>query len=749
MTPPFVLTILLVLSLAVPSAAADAARGRVVDPDRRPVAGAVVLLDGPLGVRSLRTDAAGEFTIPSVPAAAYRVLVDIPGLVADPTFVRMPQDAGRTFDVTLRVAPVSEAVVVSAAQVPTALSESPATSTVISSDDVVVKQIETVSDALRTIPGFTVARSGGRGALTSVFPRGGESDYTLVLVDGMRANTFGGGFDFSLLPFGNVAQVEVIRGPQSAVFGSDAIGGVVQVRTVNGGPADGFASVEGGGQGTWHGRAGGHGSVGRWTFGGGFEGTSTDGYTGVAPADGETVTNDDWRSTTAAGSVGWSHGPATLVRGDVRWLDADRGNPGPYGSNPIGAFPGVNTVARGLDTDRQAGLAARMPWGHLLEGRIEQRLQATVADLDNRYHDTYGDSRFRTRRVTARAQTDIAAAAATGVTFGVETLGERAQSTYVVGEAGREVPVERQVTGLFGEVRQDFATRASVTAGLRVEFIRRDALEGDPSPYTMRPAFPQDSVTSTNPRVTAAVALWRDSRGVTLSRLHASAGTGIRPPDAFEIAFTDNPSLAPERSRSLDVGVTQSVGDRLETDLTFFDNRYDDLIVATGSQSNISRYRTDNISNARARGVELSGTWRGPRGLSVRAAYTWLDTAVLAIDRTTSAPPPFTVGDPLLRRPRNQGSLGLTWATSRASAFVESRARGTVLDVEPNYGTFGGLFTAPGFVVVDAGGTCQMARRADVYARVMNLLDRPYEEILGYPALGRTGVIGVRVALRP
>ena len=87
---------------------------------------------------------------------------------------------------------------------------------------------------------MTVARSGGRGALTSVFPRGGESDYTLVLVDGVRANAFGGGFDFSLLPFGDVAQVEVVRGPQSALFGSDAIGGIVQVTTRQGGPPTGL-----------------------------------------------------------------------------------------------------------------------------------------------------------------------------------------------------------------------------------------------------------------------------------------------------------------------------------------------------------------------------------------------------------------------------------------------------------------------------------------------------------------------------
>ncbi len=710
---------------------------------------ATVLLDGPLGVRTVHTDAAGEFTVPAVPAVSYRVLVDAPGLTADATSVRMPADAGRTFEITLRVAPVSEAVVVSASQVPRPLSEAPATSTVITAADVRLRQIESVADALRTVPGFTVARSGGRGALTSVFPRGGESDYTLVLVDGMRANAFGGGFDFSLLPFGDVAQVEVVRGPQSAVYGSDAIGGIVQVTTTHDGPGDGSASLEGGGQHTWHATAGGHASRGAWTFGGGAERTTSDGFTGIAPATGETVTNDDWRSATAAGSVGWTHDPATNVRGTFRWLDADRGNPGPYGSDPIGAFPGVNRVARGQDTDRTGGMSTRLPWGHVLQGRVEQRLQLTVGHLDNRYHDTFGDSRFTTRRVTARAQTDIAATPSTGVSFGVEALGERARSTYIVGGSGEQVPVERRVAGLFGEVRQDLGPRASLTAGLRVESIRRDALAADPNPYGPRPAFPADSVTSVNPRIAATVAVWRDGQGLVRTKVHGSAGTGIRPPDAFEIAFTDNPSLAPERSRSVDLGVTQAVTGRVEADVTFFDNRYDDLIVAVGSMSDVSRFRTDNISNARARGVELSATWRGPRGFTARGEYTFLDTTVLAVDGTTAAPPPFSVGDPLLRRPRHQGSLGLTWATTRVSAFAEARSRGSVLDTEPNYGTFGGLFQAPGYSVVDLGASWRLWGRSEVFARVMNLLDRPYEEVYGYPAIGRTGMVGVRVAVRP
>ena len=187
------------------------------------------------------------------------------------------------------------------------------------------------------------------------------------------------------------------------------------------------------------------------------------------------------------------------------------------------------------------------------------------------------------------------------------------------------MPIERRILGAFGEVRQDIGARASLTGGLRVDAIRRNALEGDPNPFGPRPDFADESVTSVNPRFAGKVVAWQDGRGVARTTLRASAGTGIRPPDAFEIAFTDNPDLKPERSRSMDVGVSHVVVPQVTVEATAFFNRYDDLIIAVGqSFADASRYRTDNISNARARGVELEGAWRGraasPRGSSTRSS---------------------------------------------------------------------------------------------------------------------------------
>jgi outer membrane cobalamin receptor len=233
------------------------------------------------------------------------------------------------------------------------------------------------------------------------------------------------------------------------------------------------------------------------------------------------------------------------------------------------------------------------------------------------------------------------------------------------------------------------------------------------------------------------------------TRLRTSAGTGIRPPDAFEIAFTDNPSLKPERSRSFDVGVSQGlVGGSLAVDVTAFFNRYDDLIVAVGrSLRDASRYRTDNISNARARGLELSVAARSAAGIDARIAYTFLDAAILAADRAIgNAPSPFKPGDALLRRPRQQVTFDLAILGRRTSAYVRFNGRGRVLDVDPTFGSFGGLLTAPGFFAADAGAAFHLTSVFEIYGHVTNLFDRKYEEALGYPATPRTGTVGVRIA---
>ena len=743
----FVFAFVFGVSAAVPAHAATL-RGTVVDPQGHPVSAVRVDVVGPLGARHVYTDASGTFSVVDLPAGAYRVLADAEGFSADAQSITVAATDERTLSIPLTVGRVSESVVVSAAQVEVAQSEAPASVHVVTAETLRARQIDNFGDALRAVPGLSVARSGGRGALTSLFPRGGESDYTLVLVDGMRLNAFGGGMDLSQLALANVERIEAVTGPQSALFGADAIGGVVQVVTMHDGPVRVEGLAEGGSESTSRALATTSGSAGVWNWSGGFQRSASDGFTGTA-ADGEQVSNDDWWQRQSSGSFGWQPSPTGFVRLNARRLESERGAPGPYGSDPIGVFPGVDTIARGNEDDRQIGLAAQHGWGQVLAGRMRQRYALSYDHLENDFLSSFGTSEFLTKRVDFRTQTDIVLSGATTLTAGLAAQGEQARSTFITGTQAEEVPVKRSTTGLFAELRQDVGPSVSITAGLRVERIQRSALEESPDPFSPRPAFPDDVVWSTNPRVTAAWSAWRAGDGRTLTRVHGSAGTGIRPPDAFEIAFTDNPDLKPERSRSFEVGVTQWLGTLpIDVGATYFHNDYDDLIVAVGgSLEGASRYKTDNISNARAQGVELSGSWHSAWGLGLEAAYTWLDTEILAVDQTKLAPPPFKVGDPLIRRPKNQASLEAIYNRGRVVAFFDVGGRGETLDVEPNFGTFGGLFPNKGYVVANTGVTVHVHRTVDAFARVTNLFDRSYEEVLGYPALGRSAIGGLRFAL--
>ena len=715
-TFPLIWTAAAVMLLARAVSAATIS-GRVLDPEGAPVAGARVIVSTPLGtIADRETDASGLFSIPSLAAGIYDVRVFLAGFDAAPIQVSVSTEEARTVDVRLRLSAVIESVVVSAAQIDLPLTRAGDTVTVITGRDLEERQIETVAEALRLVPDLAVTASGGRGAITSLFPRGGASNYTLVLVDGIRANSFGGGYDFGHLGVADVDHIEIVRGPESALFGADAIGAVVQIVTRRGGRPRGEASVEGGNQGTERVEAGGAGSNGPWTWGGGVEQQATNGYTGVAPATGEQVTNDDDHLRRAIGSIGWHNpgGADLFVTGNIG--HDERGYPGPFGTNPIGAFTGVDRVSRGINDSRQIGGRFSNAWSD----RVRQHVDVNVFDLSSDFTSPYGPSDSGSRRYDGRVQEDVAFSPAVAISAGVELTRERGTSSFIANA------IERTVAGTFGELRYVPNEHLFITGGARIEHLARTG---------------QEAINSPNPKIAVSYLT-----GGT--RLHASAGTGIRPPDAFEIAFTDNPNLKPERSRSVDGGVEQRLGGgRYAIGATAFLNRYDDLIVSVGkSLRDASQYKTDNISNARSQGLELTVDARPTSALTVRGNWVFLSTEILSVDGLAGiAPPPFKVGDPLLRRPPRQGAIDVTFARGRFAAFADLIARSHVLDVEPNYGASGGLFTNPAYAVGNIGVTVRLLHGIDVFGRVLNVTDRYYEEALGFPALRRSGMVGVRV----
>jgi outer membrane cobalamin receptor len=742
----------LVVGQASASAESGQLNGRVLDPDGRPIPYADVFLSTSSSVsQRIAADAEGRFSKSGLPPGRYQLRASAPGLVADPVDVELTEGATTSNDLTTRVSAVSEALVVSASQIDQPLSRTPDSVTVLSGREIDARQQFMLGSALESVPGVTIQRNGGPGTVTSIFTRGGESDFTLVLVDGVRANAFGGGIDLSQVPLHDVERIEVVRGPQSALFGSDAIGGVVQIITRSGGHPSARLQVEGGSRATRRVAGATTGEVNglRWQAGGNY--VEDDGFTGLA-ANGQTVTNDDAREAEGSAGLGWRHASSGAdVQGQLLYTDTDRGSPGAYGSDPAHRFSGVDRVSRGTTRRLSGGARWVQPWFGA-SSRVRQRVEFDSADYDLTFKSAFGTSEAESKRTHARVQTDVAASSQLGFSGGLEWLGESGGSTFILAGAQGAIPVERSVLGVFGEGRWNPGDRATITAGVRGERIHRDALPGDPTAFTPRPAFPDDTVVSVNPKIAAAILVAGSAPGQgarAWTRLHGAVGTGIRPPDAFEIAFTDNSGLKPERSQSGEIGVTQALaGGGVQLDATAFLNSYDDLIVSVGRAfSGSSRYRTDNISNARARGVEMSAAWRAGSGTDIRATYTFLDSEILAVDQSTDAPPPYKPGDALLRRPRHQGTLDAIWTRGAMGAFAQVLIRGEALDAEPAFGPTGGLFVNGGRTVANIGGSWRPARTVEVFARVLNLFDRQYEEAFGYPSPGRTAFVGARLAV--
>lgn len=731
------------LLLALLSSPALAARlgGTVTSGPGHPLSNARVVLEGPTGhVATTRTLADGTYVL-DAPEGDYVLRVVADGFDAPPQRVSLRDAAQASADVTMGVAALAEQVVVSAGFVPLTRSASGATLTVLDEAELRTRQLESSQDALRSVPGFTVSRSGGRGAVTSVFPRGGESDFTLLLVDGIRLNDMGGSYDAAHLPLFDLDRVEVVRGPQSAIYGSDAVGGVVQFVTRRGGPVRATGLVEGGSFGTLRANVAANGTNGRLRWGGGAERLTTDGFTGTASGTGETVSNDDYSRTDAMGSLGYQSDRLQLS-GLLRGGRNERGVPGPYGSDPNDTYGGVDRVSRNDNETLAAGAAAA--WR--LRDALQARGSFTYADRDSTYLSIYTPdlpTASGNRLVTGRGQIDAAWLGASW-TAGAEWASERAESSYITGRLKQGIPVDRTQIGVFGEGRLDLG-RLSLQGGARFEQVVRKALEANASVFSPRPAFGEDSVSVVNPRLAVS---WRALGGdAWWMRVHGGYGTGMRAPGAFEIAFTNNPGLKPERTRSIEGGVeTGWLGGRLVADALYFRNTYDDLIVTVARVPGTFSYTSDNISNALSEGLEAALSFRPVAALTIRGGVVGQHTEILANDGRPGAPTPFDVGDRLLRRPKVAGFADILLTSGRLSGFLRIDSRGNTEDIDPSFGANAGIFTNPGFTTTDVGVTVRLVDQVEVFGRALNLLDRTYEEIFGFPALGRSVTVGVRIA---
>jgi outer membrane cobalamin receptor len=721
-------------------------RGAVFDPDGRAVPDAEVTLLGSMIVSSgMRTDSHGEYRFEGLSTGDYTIVVNVAGFSSVSTEIKLASDAELVNNLRLKLSAVQEQVVVSASLGGALAPEVGSSVTVVSSAEIENQGVETVADALRNVPGVAINRTGQMGAVTSAFIRGGNSNYNLIMIDGIPMNDFGGGFDLAPLPTEGVQQVEVLRGPQSALYGSNAVAGAIDIVTEPGEGSPHFnLSGEGGSYDDYRLTTGGAGSTGGFGWSYNVSRVATTGP----------VIDDSYWNNTSFVSLSYSRSPRHKV---VAHFFGDAGsvlNPGPWGSDPDGLYPGIGNDTTFQD---QNVFGYQVSETEQVSSNFQQVSTVSVS-TDRFFFPSPGDPEFNSfsnsLRLTANTRSEITFSPKDVLVAGFEYDRETFKDTFITNDDANLFTMPRNTYAFFAENRWNPGTRWFISAGARVDVIATGNIPADED--AGRPLIPANTVTKADPRISAAFIAHQSDEGFFgITRLHSSFGTGIRAPDGFELAFTDNPDLKPEKSISVDAGIEQRFAhDRAVLDVTYFYNGYRDQIVSLGGDfANLSTFESANLAKSRAYGIESSIKLRPIRSLEIMGEYTWLNTAILALNGSLAVQPPLVVGQPLLRRPRSSAGYNATWTYRRLMLNSNASIRGPVLDVEPNDGTFACtfepqcLFRSGGYVDANAGFSVRLPHGTEVYGRLDNFLNQKYEESFGFPALRLNFVSGIKLEL--
>ncbi len=750
-------------------------QGTVTDPSGERVAGARVLLRDAAGLVVYQTysDSEGRFVFPEVEKGRYRLTVEAAGFaqagkpMIDLSDIEKTPAQPIVVNVRLDVAAISDQIVVTATRTESATVQLGGSITVITGDEIERAHQSLVSESLRVIPGLTVAQTGGRGGLTSIFSRGGESDYNKVLIDGVPVNAAGGLFDFGSLTTENLERIEVARGPQSALFGSDAMTSVIQLLTRRGStPTPEFEMTGEGGSFDFHRETARlSGLAGPFDYSASFGFQSTDGR----------FQNSNYINRSASLSLGYRFSDNADARVTARSNNNTLGVPGPTAA----LFADPDQRQRHHDVALSSAFNFRAPerWhqsARLIYSEFDtHNFDRAAQDLTRPDRPPLGagafgpDFAFSFRNHQKRAgfqyQSVAAIFSSNVVTAGVDFERESAVFT----DDFSRVSPARNNLGVYIQDQFAWRERLFATAGIRVERnsgrVPDDLRAALLSLGSIAPAGEAGFGTTANPKLAVSFLAHGHRERTTFgaTRLKASFGTGIKEPqldEAFSpnIFFLGNPALNPERSISFEVGAVQEFASRrASVEITYFDNRFRDLIVfvsdpITFGPIKLADGRLTNFINqdrASARGLEMVAATRPVRQLRASASYTFLRSRLERADGSSA----LEVGLPLLRRPTHSGSIELSWVAERFDISVDGTFLGRRRDFDPvTFARFDAtskpIFN-DGYARLNASGSYHFNNRITAFARVENFLNRDYQEILGFPAYRLNFSAGLRLRL--
>ncbi|HSZ61049.1 MAG TPA: TonB-dependent receptor [Terriglobales bacterium] len=700
---------------------------KVVDPREAAVASARVQLlePGKPAPTAVQNTSAEGVAIFREPPGSYRIEVLAPGFA--PATVDVSSKV-ETTTIKLRLATAAETVVVTATRTPVPSQAAGANVDTLRSGELEVMQPVAADDAVRFLPGAVVNSYGQRGALSSLFVRGGESTYNKVIVDGVYISEAGQTFDFGTLPLTQADRLEFARGAQSTLYGSDAMTSVVQVWTRTGStevPELRFGA-DGGNFGTANGYASVAGARDRFDYNLFGDQFNTNGQ-GV---------NNSYSDSLQGANVGAAVSDDVSLRMRVRHSNSYVGLPGAWSFNgdplvpPLSVGDAHNNSLLG---SVEADVTAPSGWQH----------RFTASDYYYRYTDNSPEGNiynfaslydYDINHVALEYQGDYSERTWAHTTFGYRIENENAFFEY----PAYPPPTHGQRLNQDGYLQQQLTLgRLSVIAGGR---------------FVHSSAFGNTGV----PRVALTLLALRGSDFFSGTRLRFSYATGYMEPDFTETFvglpyYVPNPGLLPERTRAFEVGFQQSlIAGRWALNATYFNNLFHDQIEYG---TNTVTYMNNppgtlgqffNVQESFAQGAEVNLQGRLRSRLSINAAYTYTSTEYLQSPYCADdacGTPLYETGNPLLRRPKHSGTmlltyLGTRWGANLAGSFVGRRPDSDFVDNLVDH--------AAGYARVDLGGWYAITSRITAYVNVANALNDHYNEVVGYPALTANFRAGMR-----
>ena len=602
-----------------------------------------------------------------------------------------------------------DTIVVTGTRTSNELSEIPSTISVISLDQIEAQNAVTVTDMLQNLPGVHVVQPSGQGGVARVFIRGGDQNLTLILIDGVRVNdpidTRGSAFDFSTVHMNDIERIELVRGPHSAVYGSDSLAGVINIVTKS--RIDEFGGsivAEAGGDDYYRGALGVSGPIGN---GGGFA------LRVASKDDGEPVAGTTFSGTSVSGRLSF----ADNGRWDMRLF-------GNYSDSDGTAFPEDSggselAVLRDVDTRSAQDLTFGLSGGIELGEAWHLNLLATTYDHDSSYlspgvapgvRDAVppngGDANLKRTDFAVNAVVSINDSVA--ATIGVDYYDEDGVSDgFVEFFPGFSLPAgfefDRNVTGAFGELHYKSEFGMTLLASVRRDDPNRESAE-----TTSKLGFIYD---------------FESGR----TSVRGNWGQGFALPGFFSLAspLVGNPDLRPETSTSMDLGITHWFADgRVGATFTLFRNEFKDLIDFDSSV-----FQMVNLDRLDVDGVEMQVTLRLDENLQLQAHATYLDMDLQNSDT------------PLRQRPDWRGGLAMQW--SPTDTWLIDASWLSIGETFDSSIPTGDMFL-DAYNRVDVTATYRRSDSFNILMSIDNLLDEDYQQAIGFPAPGARARLAVR-----